>query len=341
MTTIPASHVLRNAAALMGQPWESDEGPDTHIFGMLRSLFDARLAKAWQLEDWPDLTRTELRQWEDFWVDGTEYGANARVVGYADNRRYVSLVNANTAALDDTASWWPIDFDAEPAEFDGAATYGEGDVVFYPADPTSWYVCRDDATPVGTLPSDDTYWSAVSATMTREFQTAYDPDVPNATLMGQVLSVHAANPTGTNRRDRLHHERNSNGVNVAGDPGTAWFRFKLPRPQINGRAYDASAAYAADAQVYFDTGGVGDFYEAAEAVAAGQSPVTNPELWTLIEIPEFLAGYLALAMYADWLRMQGQNPLAELPEARAVEALGEAFDQQQPRGVRRLGFQPN
>ena len=59
-------------------------------------------------------------------------------------------------------------------------------------------------------------------------------------------------------------------------------------------------------QCYFN----GNFYQAAAATTAGQSPTTNPASWSMIQIPEQWRWVLARMTYANLLETDGQTDKA-------------------------------
>lgn len=339
MTTLPASHILRAAAALIGQPFEVDNGVDAEQFGILRSLMDSRLDYAWAMEDWPDLIRTERKPWDDWFVAGTTYPASKAVVDYASNSRYLSLADGNTAALSDTSKWWKIDHTLAPAAWSATATYTAGDVVFDPSDPYQWYVAIATV-PAGTATTQQAYWSGISGTLPSEFPVNITGRSEGSLIEGDLLYAYSVDPRNTRKPKALYTELTSEGVRVGGNPGFAWFVYRTLRPVIKGVVYDASAAYAVGDQVYYQGAASGDFYDAVEATSAGESPESAIEKWSLVELPAYFHGFLSRGIYADWLRSDGQGDKADMQENAAMEQLGRAKDQAFGRAIRRLEYQP-
>ena len=339
MTTLPASHMLRAAAALIGQPFETSAAVDAEMFGILRALFDSRLDDAWSMEDWPDLIRIERKPWDDWYVSGTSYDADDCVVDYTSNSRYISLADGNTAALTDKTKWWKIDHTLAPAAISSTATYSAGNVVFDPSDPLFWFVAIATV-PAGTATTEEAYWKGISATLPSEFPLNVTGRSAVATFEGDFLAAYATDPRTTHKIPQIYTELTSNGVRVGGNPGFAWMVYRIPRPVISGVPWDATAAYAAGYQVYFQGATSGDFYDAVAATSAGESPVTAAAKWSKVELPAYFHGFLSRGTYADWLRSDGQGDKADQQEAAALEQLGRAKDQVMGRNPRRIGFQP-
>jgi hypothetical protein len=334
--------MIRAAAALMGQPYETAQGIDGETFGLVRSLFDLRLDYAWNIENWPDLCPIEFRAWDDLYDFTQTYAAGKTVVDYTGNARYLSLAANNTAALTDASKWWPIDHLAVPGEWDATTVYAVGDLVFYPTTPQFWYVLVATAT-AGTRPTDTGFWVAVSKSLPAEFPVNVTGRTASSLIEGRVLAVYAADPHTTRRAPPIGFENTPDGCRVDGNPGWAWFLYRQPRPVISGLPWDQTATYAADDQVYYlnTTSKKGDFYDVLGDTTEGQSPATDPDLFALVELPEYFNGYLARATYADWLRSDGNDDKADSQEGMALEQLGRAKDEQMPTGVQRLNFEPN
>lgn len=99
-----------------------------------------------------------------------------------------------------------------------------------------------------------------------------------------------------------------------------YYRSKLPN--YSGEAYDATATYTvADPILFTDSSGVQNFYVAATATTAGQSPTTNPTSWTYQPFPSAFFKYTVYGSYSDWLRMDGQADKAQGAEQVAEEEI--------------------
>lgn len=101
-------------------------------------------------------------------------------------------------------------------------------------------------------------------------------------------------------------------------------------PDFTGSAYDNTAAYASGANTLFtNSNSIQNFFTTTAATVAGQSPDTNPSLWTISNIPDVFLKYCAYCSYADWLRMDGQNAKADGADANAESILELEFDRQE------------
>lgn len=72
-------------------------------------------------------------------------------------------------------------------------------------------------------------------------------------------------------------------------------------------------------QVYFESGGVGNWYDCIAVTVAGESPLTAPEKWRVIEVPQALEKPIIDLALAHLHRGEGQSDKA-LAEVRMQEA---------------------
>lgn len=76
-------------------------------------------------------------------------------------------------------------------------------------------------------------------------------------------------------------------------------------------------------QVYFESGGTGDFYEATSTTNPGESPGTHPEKWTKIQIPSAWRTFLEERAVA-YLLAPDQLDKARLMHRQADDSLMKA-----------------
>jgi hypothetical protein len=124
-----------------------------------------------------------------------------------------------------------------------------------------------------------------------------------------------------------------NGYTTYQNPFYLYYRKGIP--DYSGDAYDASLAYGVDDQMLFtNSSNVSNFYKCTVAATAGQSPVTTPGSWELIEIPDQFLYFAVYGAYADWLRMDGQ-----LEKAAAMDQMAQSYqDQEADRAERQEGW---
>lgn len=106
------------------------------------------------------------------------------------------------------------------------------------------------------------------------------------------------------------------GCNV---PSPVYVLHWLTPSQYTRRAYDATLTYKSGDVRYFE--GTGECYQALAAVAAGETPLSNPEKWLLQPMPQVLADYAVLSGAAFLAGQDGQTIQKNDFEADASDAL--------------------
>lgn len=87
----------------------------------------------------------------------------------------------------------------------------------------------------------------------------------------------------------------------------------------------------ASSQVYF----AGDFWNCISATTAGDSPTTDPEKWSRIEIPSDWRNALAKLAHARLLDGEGNNDKASATRLEAYALLDDMRETRAQRGGRR------
>lgn len=152
--------------------------------------------------------------------------------------------------------------------------------------------------------------------------------------IAEVLGVYDQDPRLTTQARMVKYFLYQNAVgryvNLLDSVDPVFIESRLPKPALFGDAYSATQAYTAGAQIYFDTSSnsgafapgagkapAGNLYNCVANTTAGQSPATNPALWSLVEIPYFCGEYLVRGCVADYLRSEGQYEQAQIAESDA------------------------
>jgi len=65
----------------------------------------------------------------------------------------------------------------------------------------------------------------------------------------------------------------------------------------------------------------GDWYEATDTTAAGESPTQFPDKWRKIEIPQKFRRFITERAAATVLEVVGQNDKATISAGRAIDSL--------------------
>lgn len=112
--------------------------------------------------------------------------------------------------------------------------------------------------------------------------------------------------------------------------GTVYIEYRKARPALTGEVWSSTTNYAADAQVYFESDKIGNFYTAGSSSndpAAGESPSTHAAKWTKVEIPKIFQPFLIQMSFAGHLKANGQLDAGTVEEIKAREFLSKEVEQ--------------
>jgi hypothetical protein len=133
--------------------------------------------------------------------------------------------------------------------------------------------------------------------------------------IGTVLGCWASNPRvyvkgqASTSADAIEWWLSENGVQVVTSTRkSVWLEYRVRTPNLKGVTWAAASTYTGGfSQVYYsDAATPGNFYDCVTTTAAGESPVTTPAKWSLVEIPRRFEQHLVYAATRDWLLSQGQ-----------------------------------
>lgn len=299
------------------------ESISTDEFAALRRFHRKRLRTGWSYWWWPPLCPIEKRYYRAAWDAGTTYAAGDEVMYAPTQSYYIALQGSlNEAPADSEAvtnlTYWA---ELEPAypsatEYDSDVNYVAGDQVTYAGEVYQCY------SPIRNAPPTDTdYWGLLA-----EFSRYVAYEQTGKTALGDIKQVWALNPRAqTKNRISMEYELNDLGVQVLTPSVFAWVEFRRRPPVLTGSVWDSTATYTVGEQVYFSTGVPGNFYVCVTNTAAGESPATKAESWSVVELPLDLHAYLVHGGAADWLMGPGADQEAGMAEeAKAMAALEEA-----------------
>lgn len=122
--------------------------------------------------------------------------------------------------------------------------------------------------------------------------------------------------------------------------GTKFVTLRAVAPFLFGTRYDATLAYTAGSQVYYDPGQgssaynppsknlpvAGNFWNAYASAPIGVLPANPSTSWALSEIPFRFKGYLVNSVSADFMRSEGRAEEADALEGMAEFALQQQID---------------
>lgn len=78
-------------------------------------------------------------------------------------------------------------------------------------------------------------------------------------------------------------------------------------------------------QAYFESEGVGDWYDCIEAASPGESPAVAPEKWQKVEIPAILERFIVERAVSLLLGGEGQIDKRRAQERMATDALDDTI----------------
>lgn len=317
------SDVLQITARLCGLVFPCDG----EVEKTLRPLVQRHLGNLWVLAEWPDLKRSEQREYRRTYSSLVTYAAGDEVYFPPTDKYYQALdtaLNQPPAVLTGgeyviTAAFWAECRTGITADnWVDSITYVLGDVVRNPAD-GAYYQCRT-ASSLAVEPPNIIYWGLI---------TPFDPYVSRTqageTVIGEPLRVTDINPRTSTRLRDYDFELTERGVQVIAGPNRPWITFKIVPPVLTGEVLDLTAAYAVGRQVQFDASTAGDstavdFYDCATITTAGQTPATHASKWTRVELPLLFRDYVAAKAAADFLTGESDDRSAAAANA-AAEAL--------------------
>lgn len=304
--------------------------PSAADYPVLRGHLDLSLGQAWRSEWWDDLMQTEERYFRADWAAATTYSKADEVYDPYSRKYFQSLRNTNlnhaptvlsgSAYVENSAYWAESRTSYSGNTWVTGTVYAVGDKVYY-AVTNRYYQCHTAHTASATLVPDATSANERWGLLT-PFQRSIDFDATGETAIGDVFDVKDSDPRVNPRWRSLVWSKAQNNVYVAEEAVRCWVQFRSRRPRLKGAAYDATSTYVAGDMMYFDGDGTidGNFYQAIDEVAAGETPITTPLVWSVVEIPELFEGYLIWSAYAKMLVGDQQDD-----RKLAAEATAEGF----------------
>lgn len=216
---------------------------------------------------------------------------------------------------------WPVYCTVEQRFFRDAwsasTVYSSGAEVYFAAEDA--YYTANQATSAGQSP--DTHpakWTALT-----DFNHQVDYVQTGKTAIAAVTGAWDEDPRSDRRALELERKVRQQGIGFSPDieVSSVWLEFRPRATDFAAVIYDATAAYAVGAVVYFPL--IGDVYTCATVTAAGQTPATHPAKWTIAQFPEFLARAVKVGAYADWLEAEDRPQAAGIQENKFIDLLEE------------------
>lgn len=308
----------------------------TREFADFRLFHVDRLQRMWEMRDWVEIKPCEKRYFRDLYAAGTSYAAAAEVYypgpqGYFQMLRTGGVTGQAPATVSGTtwttnlAYWAECQTEYSADEYDAASAYVQGDQVYYSL--TDQFYQLFAVTSTGNLPTDTANWGVLTpfnryVAYAQTGQTAFD----------HVFNAYDRNPETDGRARKFTCFLSTRGAQVLEETPFVWLEYRLRVPNLTGDNFDATATYAEDEQIYFQSGAArGNFYDCVTATTAGESPLTAAAKWSLVEIPFTFRGYLIHGAAEDYLRPNGELSVADREGRAARDACEQAtltFDAQ-------------
>lgn len=200
-----------------------------------------------------------------------------------------------------------------------AQEYDIDDEVYHEA--TETYYQANDDTSAADEPGSSAKWTEIESV---EPYIAYEQD--GETGFSYVTDVWDANFRTTRGARRLRWEYDERGVRIveATAPETVWLHLYRRCPRWTGDTWSNASTYSAGRCLYFSSATQdyqGDYWLVLDTTVAGESPITAPEKFALIEIPDFMGEFIIAGARIAHLKGEGQlekalaedgNPLWDL-----------------------------
>ena len=311
----------------------------------LRRALSTSLRKIWESNLWPEVTPVEQRTYRPAWVVGTLYAAGDEVYWPQTNTYFQALRqcaaqqptdsnnNINVAywapclivgfsgyAYDVSMGyyWTPILTTYTGDPWDSTVAYTPGTVVFYPSTGLS-YACFATP-PVGDPPIDTGYWGPLTP-----FNRSIALAQAGQTTIGDVHRVTIDDPHIAPYGESFEFFLRDDDLLVPFGPSKPWVEFTIQYPELTGDIFDATAIYSPGGQMAFTDG---QLYDCLTTTAAGQSPITAPAKWSMVQIPARFTDYIthnAAALYLKrdekWDAFRAEYGIAKEEFVRQVNRL--------------------
>lgn len=159
------------------------------------------------------------------------------------------------------------------------------------------------------------------------------------TYFGEIFNIWYQNPQSTSRARSIAYKLTATDTDervIVGElyGGSLFVEYRIIPPELSGTLWDNTTTYYAGSQVYFDSGSnsgtlapvdgkpySANFYTCLIGPNNNHLPASNPTVWTKVSIPYIFGQYLPRAIFADYLRSEGQFDSSQIAEAEATHFL--------------------
>lgn len=140
------------------------------------------------------------------------------------------------------------------------------------------------------------------------------------TEIGEILGVYNANPRVTRMVKEYDFITGNEETFLPQGPASAFIEFRKRCPRLFGEPYSAATSYVATTdQMYFTDG---NFHGCIVGTVPGDTPVTQPASWAVVQIPWIFREFLAFEAVSHYIGgTDGQTEKMGVYHQKAVDAL--------------------
>lgn len=303
MKTIAYSRILEGVAGLIGSSASGSAAIGSSEQTEISRHIERALEEVWNHAFWPWLVKVQQRYWQPVWSAGSYSAGDIRY--YTPEKKYYIALTSTSSEPTDDNEWTEALTVYSGDTYVSGTSYAAGTTVYYAETDTFYHRFNGSGTEV---PTNTTYWGPLA-----ELERTVNLEQANEDEIGAVQSVHQDNPLTRNGRQEVAWIYGVNEIQVLENVPYVWLIFREPAPELKGAAYDASATYAADAQVlYTHSNGTSDFWNVLSSTSAGEDPEDTPAKFEKVEIPYAFKRVVENKAFAEYLLVRDREPgLAE------------------------------
>lgn len=233
MKTQTYTYVLQRAVELTGRVYP----PSTEEANLFRSFIANNLRRFWEMFPWPDLISTTQYFFANDYESSTAYAAGD-VVYFIAAKKYYQAVRAATGNDPATAgatqyetntAYWA---EAKPdyatvsgGDWSSSTTYSVGDISLYV--PTQTYYQLHSACVAGTVPTNTSYWGALSPFIRQVDPATASPEI------GTIIAIWREDPRVSLTQQKVAIIRDTNGILVREELPYIWVVNRQVPPSLS------------------------------------------------------------------------------------------------------------
>jgi hypothetical protein len=172
-------------------------------------------------------------------------------------------------------------------------------------------------------------WPWACLTEARVPTNNFIPFIATATNeIEDVFEAYADNPLTFSKPRTIPYIITDLGISLiyASSITSVYVYFRTVSPIVSGSVFNVASVYPSGAKVWYKDGsGVIDYWKANATTTAGDTPGVSAK-WDVVKLPRDLLECLSHAVYADYLRFDGQVDKASVADAEADSILFQAID---------------